>query len=420
MDKKRLGNTMAICLVTVFMGQGYISPFSQWFRFSLAVLVLSLLLIYFKDLSVMTVSTSIGILMFIFRASLNFIAYPETTFLTNLLSYIPVAVFYIIFGFLFSALHIRDKLDDSPAFIVSLWFCDSSSNIAEAILSYYFIHIDFEKAVIAIIYVGLIRSWMTWVIYKIILYSRDIFEIEQKEKKFRELLLFTAKLNTELFFLKKSMIDIEDMMEQSYDLYERLEEPQLRNMALDISKNIHEIKKDYIRVVAGMENTLLSEKTNLHMSVEDVFKIIKDATNKLIEFKEVDISVKFQTQSNFQMNDYYPLISVLNNLITNSIDAIESTGEIVVEEYEKDGNHIFRVIDDGPGIEEEDMELIFEPGFTNKYDKTTGKMSTGIGLSHVKNIVENHFGGTIEINNRESSKTIFEMKIPVTNIEGSA
>ena len=416
-DRKGLENILAICVVTVFMGQVYISPFSKWFRFSLAVLVLSLLLIYFEDVSVMVVSTSIAILMFLFRASVHFIAYPQMSFFTTLLHYSPVAVFYLIYGLLFKLLNVRDKLKNPMMFILSLWICDSVGNIGEAFLRSFWIDIDFDEATLVIIFIGLIRSLVTCFIYQIILYSKNRFEREQKENKFKELLLFTAKLKTELFFLKKSMIDIEDMMEKSYELYERVEEPMLKDMALNISKNIHEIKKDYLRVVLGIEKTLSDESKNLFMTIEEILRIINDNTLKLIGVSNKDISMKFIVRHDFYTNDFYPLVSILNNLIINSIDSIERVGEIVIEEDIRGNEYIFRVIDDGAGIEEEDIDLIFEPGFTNKFDKTTGKMSTGIGLYHVKNIVENHYNGKICVVYEKGKNTVFQIIIPAEKIE---
>lgn len=415
--RQRIENFLSICIVTVFMGQVYISPFSQWFRFSLAVLVLSLLLIYFKNVSVMAVSTIIAILMFLFRSTVHYIGNPDIGFFGTLIHYFPVAIFYLVYGLLFRTLEIRNKLKNPIAFILSLWICDSVGNISEAILRSFWTLIVFDRVILAIIFVGLIRSIITCIIYQIIMYSRNSFVREQKENKFRELLLFTAKLKTELFFLKKSMVDIEDMMEKSYELYEILENPKQKDMALNISKNIHEIKKDYLRVVLGMEETLSDENKNLYMSIEEIFKIIKDITLKLIHIRDRDISMDFRVKHNFKTNDFYPLISILNNLITNSIDSIESSGEIIVEEDKVGGNYVFRVIDNGIGIEEEDNELIFEPGFTNKFDKTTGRMSTGIGLFHVKNIVENHYDGKIYLNYENLKNTIFEILIPTDKIE---
>jgi len=414
---KRLENIVAVCVVTVFMGQVYISPFSQWFRFSFAVLALSLLLIYFKEIPVMVVSSSIAILMFLFRTFVHFIGNNEITFFKTLFYYWPVAIFYLVYGLLFKILNVRKNLDKPIIFIIYLWICDSIGNISEAFLRSFWIDINFDKATLIIIFIGLIRSIITCFIYKIILYYKSSFERQQKENKFRELLLFIAKLKTELFYLKKSMIDIEDMMEKSYELYEDLEDVDLKDKALNISKNIHEIKKDYLRVVLGMEKTLSEENENLYMNIEELFQIINDNTRKIIDINKKNINLEFKVKHNFKTSDFYPLISILNNLIINAIDSIESCGRIVVEEYKDRNHYIFRVKDNGVGIEEDGIDLIFEPGFTTKFDQSTGKMSTGIGLSHVKHIVENHYEGKIYLKHEEEKATVFEVRIPTVKIE---
>ncbi|QEK11336.1 ATP-binding protein [Crassaminicella thermophila] len=417
MGKKRLENIFAICMITVFMGQVYFTPFSQWFRFSLAVVVLSLLLIHFKDVSIMFVSTCIAILMFLFRGLVHFIAYHEMSLLETLVRYLPVTIFYLTFGLFFEIFNIRNRLKNPMTFILYLWICDSVGNMAEAFLRSFRTNIYFEKEILTIILVGFVRSLITFFINKIILYYKNTYERGQKENKFRELLLFNARLKTELFFLRKSMVDIEDMMEKSYQLYKRLQEPELKNQALYISRNIHEIKKDYLRVVLGIEETLSEGSKSMFMSVEEIFKIIEDNTQKLINISNKNISLKHVVKDNFYTNDFYPLISILNNLIINSIDAIELMGEIIIEEERIGESYIFKITDNGIGIEEDDIDLIFEPGFTTKIDTVTGKMSTGIGLSHVKYIVENHYEGNIIVKYGKGENTTFQITIPAVKIE---
>ena len=70
------------------------------------------------------------------------------------------------------------------------------------------------------------------------------------------------------------------------------------------------------------------------------------------------------------------MISILNNLITNSIDAIEKKGIISVTLDQKDDYYTFSVYDNGMGIDMEDQNLIFKPGYSTKLNKTTGKLST--------------------------------------------
>ena len=114
-------------------------------------------------------------------------------------------------------------------------------------------------------------------------------------------------------------------MEKSYKLYENIQDNKLKEEALNIARNIHEIKKDYYRVLVGMQNTLSQEKENISMDVKEIFDLISENTQKIIDAKHKNISLHFRAEDNFEVNNIYLLISILNNLIINSIEAIESS-----------------------------------------------------------------------------------------------
>ena len=115
------------------------------------------------------------------------------------------------------------------------------------------------------------------------------------------------------------------------------------------------------------------------------------------------------------------LHQVLLNLCVNARDAMPDGGDLSLsaENFEVDehyaamtpgltaGPHLLlKISDTGPGIPEEIMEKIFDPFFTTK---TVGN-GTGLGLSTVLGIVQNH-GGTI---NAESGArgTTFQVLLP--------
>jgi len=84
------------------------------------------------------------------------------------------------------------------------------------------------------------------------------------------------------------------------------------------------------------------------------------------------------------------MIRALQNLINNSIQATDDGGEIVVGSRVADDMIEIRIIDNGPGIPEEQIEKIFEPLFTTK------PKGIGLGLSSAKQIIEAH-GGSLEV-----------------------
>lgn len=109
-------------------------------------------------------------------------------------------------------------------------------------------------------------------------------------------------------------------------------------------------------------------------------------------------------------NHVYALLSVLNNLVSNAVEAIHHSGWVELRVVEDNHSIKFFVTDSGIGISEEDQDWIFEPGFTTKFDKN-GNPSTGIGLTHAQKIVQN-LNGSIQLSNEKGPPTQFIVTIP--------
>lgn len=106
----------------------------------------------------------------------------------------------------------------------------------------------------------------------------------------------------------------------------------------------------------------------------------------------------------------YALLSVLNNLVANAVEAIPSSGSIHLQAKLEQSDLVFEVTDSGIGITKEDADWIFHPGFTTKYDPH-GNPSTGIGLTHARDIVQS-LHGHIQLVSSKPGQTIFRLAIP--------
>lgn len=99
---------------------------------------------------------------------------------------------------------------------------------------------------------------------------------------------------------------------------------------------------------------------------------------------------------------------MLMNLLLNSLDAVDEEGEIIVGMQATSGEIIIRIRDNGTGISEEELKVIFEPFYSTK---ETGK-GTGLGLSVTLGIVESH-NGTITVTSKQGEYTEFTVTLPL-------
>ena len=112
--------------------------------------------------------------------------------------------------------------------------------------------------------------------------------------------------------------------------------------------------------------------------------------------------------------DSQQLNHLFMNIILNAAQAMGGNGKLTVSTTRGANNqraHI-AIADTGPGIPPDVMPQIFDPFFTTKEEGE----GTGIGLSLVYGIIENH-GGTIRAVNQEPTGTCFFIELPLSQPE---
>jgi signal transduction histidine kinase len=102
------------------------------------------------------------------------------------------------------------------------------------------------------------------------------------------------------------------------------------------------------------------------------------------------------------------------NIILNAAQAMEGRGTLSVSTRlsDKGDSVVIEIADTGPGIPPDVLPHIFEPFFTTKEEG----QGTGIGLSLVYGIVENH-DGKIHAANNTPCGTRFVIELPLSTTE---
>jgi len=102
------------------------------------------------------------------------------------------------------------------------------------------------------------------------------------------------------------------------------------------------------------------------------------------------------------------LNQVIMYLLINAAHAIEEKGIIWIKTFARDNYVYIKISDTGKGIPPEDLNRIFDPGFTTK---GVG-VGTGLGLSISYNILKKH-KGTITAESKVGGGMEFTLEIPI-------
>ena len=99
---------------------------------------------------------------------------------------------------------------------------------------------------------------------------------------------------------------------------------------------------------------------------------------------------------------------VFMSILVNAGEAISGNGTIYISTGIENNNIRVEIKDSGRGIPRENLEKIFDPGFTTK----GVKVGIGLGLAISYKIVEDH-GGTIRVESEEGKGSTFIILLPV-------
>jgi len=99
------------------------------------------------------------------------------------------------------------------------------------------------------------------------------------------------------------------------------------------------------------------------------------------------------------------------NLLTNAVKYSPQRTEVTVSGWKDDGHIRIAVKDQGIGMDQKEVKKIFQKFYRTKSAEKSGEAGTGIGLSIVQQIVEQH-GGTIEVSSRPGAGSCFTLVVP--------
>ncbi|MCE3198701.1 ATP-binding protein [Paenibacillus sonchi] len=419
--KSRLVQISMAAAGTAVAGEFKINPFDgDIFRIAMGSSAFLLFLLLMRRLPYVITGVATGIVVLLFRTAMDAVWGSGLTLLQSLTSHFSAMVYYMVFALLMNL--IKSRIDSFHPLVLGgvAALIDLLSNEMELLTRL----IVLDSATFRLnewtylMAIAVLRTYFTTGVYSSISVSQLRITQREQTRRIEQMLGFGSGLYGEVFYLEKSIGTLENVTLSSYELYRNLkaeeEMPRYSRQVLEITQQIHEVKKDSQRILAGLVKLAEREVTG-DMPISDILRFTVKSNANYAEMLGKQISFSIQHTSDYTTDSYIPLLTLLNNLTANAVEVIQGKGSISLDMYEKEDNTLFTVTDSGSGIPERDLELVFEPGFTTKFNEE-GVAATGIGLSHVRDIVH-LFAGEITVQPAShSGGAMFQIIVPTAQL----
>lgn len=191
---------------------------------------------------------------------------------------------------------------------------------------------------------------------------------------------------------------------QSFERKFDANDPEIKQKIKDYSETLIQQIDTMSSVASAFSNfASMPAQQNETLNVVSVIELALEI------FNEDYITFESDEREIITIIDRTQLIRIITNLVKNAIQAIpdhQLDKQIFIKVKKWDNLVSIQVIDNGNGIEAQNIPRIFEPKFTTK---TSGM---GLGLGIIKNIIEN-YKGTITFETEIEKGTTFTVTLPL-------
>ncbi|WP_439741391.1 sensor histidine kinase [Bacillus pseudomycoides] len=252
------------------------------------------------------------------------------------------------------------------------------------------------------------------------------YDIELEEGRKDEI----GTLSTSFKKMTKSIKELDQMRQEfvsnvSHEFQSPLSSIQGFSKTLQSEKMTEDERKRYLQIIEGESKRMSSlckqlltlasldkEEKVLQIKEFDVHKQMKDVIFMLEwKWREKDIAVEFDVPNINVRGDENLLHQVWTNIFTNSIKFTDSGGTIGFAVEELETSVVISISDSGIGMEQEEVERIFDRFYKVDTARARNVEGSGLGLSIVQKIVELHHG-EISVESIRGEGTTFRIELP--------
>ncbi len=238
---------------------------------------------------------------------------------------------------------------------------------------------------------------------RFVLVERDITEIKELEEKYYESQKLAAigqlsagiahEVRNPLSSIKMSLQILEKRMQPEGNDLKRFK------IAQREVEHLEKLVSDVLIYAKPLDPK--KEPSDMRAAIDQALALVE----KSLFEKQIAVEKNYPDDPMIIMVDQAMIMQALINIFQNAVDAMEHKGRLVIS-LTGDYNFLsIEVRDNGCGIDEQDRPHLFNPFFSRK------SYGTGLGLTQVKKIVDQH-GGKIEIISGSGEGTRFILSFP--------
>jgi len=238
----------------------------------------------------------------------------------------------------------------------------------------------------------------------VIVVIQDITEHVKLDNMRKE---FVADVSHELKTPITSIIGYSETLLESE--YEKETQEKFLNVIVSEGQRMSKLVSDLLTLSKYDNDEMLMEKTKIDLGelVKEIYEKLKLETDKKEQKMECFVTASVPPI----YADKYGIERVIINILTNSIKYTKEKGTIKIYVGFVYNDAYIKIIDNGIGIPEEDLERIFERFYRVDKARTREMGGTGLGLSIAKEILDKN-NGSIDIKSTVGKGTEVLIRIP--------
>lgn len=196
--------------------------------------------------------------------------------------------------------------------------------------------------------------------------------------------------------------------------FNAMDNPQRTKEYLDISSN--ELQRLGLLVDKVLKLSMFEKKeVELKYETMNLKEVVDEVVSSLklqLEKNRASVTVSSQGDVNIQ-GDRLHMLSVVFNLVDNSIKYSKEEPSIQIDLKEKGNDVVINITDNGIGMEPAYKDKVFDKFFRIPHGDTHNAKGYGLGLSYTAQVIQKHYG-TIAVESQPGKGTTFTIILPKT------